>query len=98
MKNTPCTEPFEIKVSWLNATNKPETYTVWIESVKNMLGHFSSQKKIATVKVNANDQGYMVLPEQSVNRGIKSIAVIIKDSKNNIVFKATSIVAPLIRL
>ena len=98
LKNTPCTEPFEIKVSWLNATNKPETYTVWIESVKNMLGHFSSQKKIATVKVNANDQGYMVLPEQSVNRGIKSIAVIIKDSKNNIVFKATSIVAPLIRL
>lgn len=98
LTNARCTDPFEVKVSWLNTENSPETYTISVETQKNMLGNFVSESKIDTIPVPPYDQGYKIIPLRQFNRGIRSIAIIIKDSKKNIVFKMTSVVHPIIRL
>ena len=98
LTNARCTDPFEVKVSWLNTENSAETYTVWVESIKNMIGDFGSESKLTTLKVGSNSQGYEVFPLQLKNKGIKKIGITIKDSKGKIVFKMMSVVLPLIRL
>lgn len=88
MAKTRCTDSFDVRISWLNALDTGENYTIWLEqhSGKQAI----SSKKLDTIKVPPIDQGYKILKLPKLNSGISKISIVIKDSTEKTAFKISA--------
>lgn len=85
---TSCTDSFDVRISWLNALDVGETYTIWLEQYNGK--EKTSSSKLDSIKISPTDQGYKILKLPKLSGGISKMSIVIKDSTDKIAFKTSA--------
>ena len=88
MAKTSCTDSFDVRISWLNALDVGDTYTIWLEQYNGK--EKTSSSKLDSIKISPTDQGYKILKLPKLSGGISKMSIVIKDSTDKIAFKTSA--------
>lgn len=89
-KNTNLADTFtsdtlKAKISWLNATDEDEKYTVSVQQIPERV-LILIRNNLGTVTAKANEQGYEILDIPKLRGDLSAILISVRDSKENTVF------------